>query len=269
MMGRTGWIAWVWLVGVLGLGSRDAYAGRLESVRSEVSGSSSSSSSSSDSSSSDSSCCYGSSSSSSSSTDVAVAPAPRLSFRRYPYAGGTGDFRYEARASDERARKRAGQVWTEGAWQGRGLWRSAAGLRIDGQYFGFDGDLSYYLEPAAKDALYLGTANLNIVPIHARRGIFRLGGGFNTMIDGRLPGEGHREYALGWNVTSSVDLFPAWPVVLSARADVGQLYHAFMGRARASVGVVLWRMEIYGGYEHTQIGKVGLGGPMLGIRLWL
>jgi hypothetical protein len=192
-----------------------------------------------------------------------------MRFRHYPYEGGSGDYLFTPRPTDEGTRKRAGQVWAEGAWQGRGLWRSAGGLRVDGQFFGVDGDLSYYLEPAAKDALYLGTANLNLIPIHARRGVLRLGGGFNTMIDGRLPGQGHREYALGWNVTSSFDLFPAWPVVLSARADVGQLYHAWMGRARASVGVMLWRMEIYGGYEHTQVGRVGMGGPMVGVRLWL
>ena len=41
------------------------------------------------------------------------------------------------------------------------------------------------------------------------------------------------------------------------------------GRARASVGVMLWRMELYGGYEHTQVGRVGMGGPMVGLRLWL
>jgi hypothetical protein len=176
---------------------------------------------------------------------------------------------FAPRSRDDRARKRAGQVWAEGAWQGRGLWRSAGGLRVDGQFFGIDGDLSYYLEPAARDALYLGTANLNLIPVRARRGIVRLGGGINTMIDGRVPGEGHREYALGWNVTSSFDLFPAWPVVFSGRADIGKLHHAWMGRARASVGVMLWRMEIFGGYEHTQVGRVGMGGPMLGIRLWL
>ena len=38
------------------------------------------------------------------------------------------------------------------AWQGKGLWRSAGGLRLDGPILGFDGDLSYYLEPAANDA---------------------------------------------------------------------------------------------------------------------
>lgn len=271
------------LVAVLGLWAGSAHAGKLDSVRSEVSGSSSSSdSSSSDSSSSssssssddsDSSCCtFGGGSSEGSA--IVTGPSSLLSarsarFRHYPYEGGTKDYLFAARAEDPHTRRWAGQVWSEGAWQGRGLWRTAGGLRIDSAFIGFDGDLSYYLEPAANDALYLGTANLSLIPFRGRHGLFRLGGGINTMIDGRVPGEGHREYALGWNVTTSLDLFPTWPVVLSARADVGQLYQAVMARGRASVGVMLWRMEIFGGYEHTQVGRVALAGPMLGIRLWL
>jgi hypothetical protein len=203
------------------------------------------------------------------SSDTNVVPAPTLYYRSYPYKGGSGDYLFQARPADKRPRRLAGQVWGEGAWQGRGLWRSAAGLRIDGLILGFDGDLSYYLEPAAKDALYLGTANLSLLPIRNRRGILRFGGGINSMIDGRVPGQGHREYALGWNVTSSFDLFPVWPLVISGRVDAGRLYHATMVRARASVGVMLWRMEIYGGYEHTQVDRIALGGPMVGIRLWI
>ncbi len=275
---KTGLVGWTLLVASLGLWPQRAQAGRLDSVRSEVSGSSDSSSSSSDSSSSydsdsssddsdsSGSCCT--SSSAGGSSDGFVT-RPGLRYRHYPYEGGSTNYMFTPRPTDTRARKRAAQVWGEGAWQGRGLWRSAGGLRIDGQFLGFDGDLSYYLEPAANDALYLGTANLNLIPLRTNRGILRLGGGLNTMIDGRVPAEGHREYALGWNVTSSLDLFPAWPVVISARGDVGRLYNAWMGRARASVGVMLWRMEIFGGYEHTQVGRVGLGGPMVGVRLWL
>ncbi|MCA9705106.1 MAG: hypothetical protein KDK70_04550 [Myxococcales bacterium] len=278
-MGRIGGLL---VAAVVGLGSAEAHAGRLDSVRSEVSGSSSSGSSSSSSGGSGSSsgssdwddgCCVGSTAGSTTTVSAGDAPprpaAPPMRFRHYPYEGGGAGYMFALRPGDDAARKRAAQVWAEGAWQGRGLWRSAGGLRLDGRIFGVDGDLSYYLEPAAHDALYLGTANLSVIPIHAERGLLRLGGGINTMIDGRLPGEGPREYALGWNITTSMDLFPAWPVVVSGRVDLGRLYQAWMGRARASVGVMLWRMEIYGGYEHTQVGRVGMGGPTLGIRVWI
>lgn len=273
-----GWMVraamWAAAMGLVLSFSTPAKAGRLDSVRSEVSGGSDGSSSDGSSSSS---CCdwdddddddY--SGSSVGSGDVVVGPhPPPLRYRRYPYEGGSGDYLFAPRPEDHGGRLLSGQVWGEGAWQGRGLWRSAGGLRLDGRFFGFDGDLSYYLEPAANDALYLGTANINLVPLRLRRGLWRVGGGVNTMIDGRLPGEGSREYALGWNVTTSLDLFPAWPVVVSGRLDLGRLHQAWMGRARGSVGVMLWRIEVYGGYEHTQVGSVGMGGPTVGVRLWL
>ncbi len=266
---------WTVVLAIACIWPATAHAGKLGSVRSEVSGSSSSSSSSSSgsssSSSSFSSCCDDDSSttSSSRSTDVPAAPAPRKTYRRYPYEGGTGDYIVPLAPGIRSSRSHAGQLWLEGAWQGKGLYRSAGGGRIDGQFFSFDGDLSFYLEPAANDALYLGTANLSLTPLRERRAIVRLGGGMNTMIDGRVPGEGPREYALGWNLTTSFELFPAWPVVISGRLDLGKLHAAWMGRARGSVGVMLWRMELFGGYEHTQVGSVGLGGPMAGLRLWL
>ena len=198
-----------------------------------------------------------------------LARRPWRYYRRFPYEGGARGYVHKDVTDDRPPRLYAARFSFEGAWQGDGLWRTAGGGRVDGRLLSVDGDLSYYLEPAAHDALYLGTGNVSVVLIRERRAIFRMGGGFNTMIDGRVPGEGRREYALGWNTTASLDLFPTWPIVVSARADLGKLYAAWMGRARGTVGVMLWRMEFYGGYEHTQVGSVGMGGPTVGVRLWL
>jgi len=256
-------------LGVLLLaGSLEARAGELEAARSEIrDGGGSSSSRSSDDDDDD----------SSGSSLFALAYAledaseTQTSFRSYPYQDGARGYRFETDPDDPDppGRRVAGRLWAEGAWLSRGLWRSGAGLRIDGQLFGFDGDLSYYLEPAARDALYLGTANLDVIPLHARRALWRFGGGISTMIDGRVPGQDTREYALGWNITSSLDLFPASPLVLSARIDAGRLHGAVMGRIRGTIGVALGRVHLYGGYAHTQVGTVGLGGPTLGLGLWL
>ncbi len=57
--------------------------------------------------------------------------------------------------------------------------------------------------------------------------------------------------------------------MISARLDRGTLYQLPVWRARATVGVVRDRFELYAGYEHTQIERVSLGGPALGLRLWL
>ncbi|MEM7153115.1 MAG: hypothetical protein AAF799_09740 [Myxococcota bacterium] len=283
-----------WMMGAvaavaLGAWPNTSMAGKLDSVRSEVSGSSSSSSSSGSSGSSDSSssssCCDWSSDDDGYSFGggggggVAFGASgggwAELEYRQYPYAHGARTYlsepidEDEADELEEPTRPRSGMVWAEGAVQGKDLWRGAGGLRYDGRRISLDGDLSYYVELPADDALYLGTANLSLIPVKTKRAILRLGGGVNTMIDGRVPGEGPREYALGWNVTGSLDLFPAWPIVLSGRVDAGRLYKAWVGRGRATLGVMVSRLEIFGGYEHMQVGKVGLGGPTFGLRVWL
>lgn len=192
---------------------------------------------------------------------------------RVPYSRGRPGVltlaRTEGDMADETPRRLSAAMWGEGAWAGRGLWRSGGGLRVDGQLFGADVDLSYYFEPKANDALYLGTANVNLMALRLPRVVWRMGMGVNTMIDGRVPGQGKREYALGWNTTTSAEIYPVYPFVLSMRFDGGWLYKAPMVRARATAGLVVWRFEIYGGYEHNQVGRVGLGGPTLGLRLWL
>ena len=238
---------------LLGAWPNTSMAGKLDSVRSEVSGSSSSSSSSgsSSSSSSDSSCCDWSSDDSSYSYGGGGGGVTfgasggggwgELEYRRYPYADGARTYLTEPTDGDEDeleepSRPRSGMVWAEGAIQGEGLWRGAGGLRYDGRRISLDGDLSYYLELPANDALYLGTANLSLIPLKTERAILRFGAGVNTMIDGRVPGEGPREYALGWNLTSSLDLFPAWPIVLSGRVDATS--HA--GRDGGEDGDLRW-----------------------------
>ena len=74
---------------------------------------------------------------------------------------------------------------------------------------------------------------------------------------------------MGWNVNTSLDAFPIKPFVISARLDRGTLYLTPVWRARASVGIVRERFELYAGYEHTQIERIPLGGPTVGLRLWL
>ena len=42
-----------------------------------------------------------------------------------------------------------------------------------------------------------------------------------------------------------------------------------MFRARATVGLVRERFELFAGYDHLQIERTALGGPLVGIRAWL
>jgi len=82
-----------------------------------------------------------------------------------------------------------------------------------------------------------------------------------------VPGEsGH---ARGWNVSTGVDIFPFDPIVMGGEVDVGRLGQAWLWRLRGTIGMQLSHAEIFAGYDHMQIGAASLGGPMLGLRLWL
>lgn len=259
-------------------------AGKLGAVRSEVRGSSNSSSSSSSSGSSSSSSgssggwFSGSSTSShgyhhhgSRSSDVSLhVPTTQARYGRYPYAKERRGYVVRVPGHDDNSPGRlfSGQLSGEGAYAGDGVWRSGVGLQLTFWRLGFDTNLSFYLEQPLRDALYLGSSNLTFALVLRPKLLWRLGGGANYMVDGRTPGQGHREYASGYNVTTSVDVFPFRPIVLSGRFDAGMIFAAPVVSLRGSVGVVLRGFELYGGYEFKTVGNVPLSGPMAGLRAW-
>lgn len=170
---------------------------------------------------------------------------------------------------EEGQRRVAGRLEAEGAYLYKGLWRSGVGARVGAPRVDVDSQLSFYLDVPNRDALYLGDTTLNFAPVAEPRVVWRVGAGARYMLDARVPGAGPREHAMGWNLSTSLDAFPRAPFVISARLDRGTLYQTPVWRARATVGVVRQRFELYAGYEHTQIERVPLGGPTLGLRLWL
>lgn len=202
-------------------------------------------------------------------------PPPRPPFERYVHR-----FPYEARKDGwvvdpwtssvrDRRRRVAGRLEAEGAYLYRGLWRTGVAARVGTPRLDMDSQMSFYADIPNRDALYLGDTSLNLAPVAEPRVVWRVGVGARYMLDARLPGSGPREYAMGWNVSTSLDAFPARPFVISARVDRGTLYHTAVWRARATVGIVRERFELYAGYEHTQIERIPLGGPAVGLRLWL
>jgi len=202
-------------------------------------------------------------------------PPPRPPFQRFVHR-----WPYEARASGwvvdpwtagqrPDQRRVTGRLETEGAYLYRGLWRTGVAARVGTPRVDVDTQMSFYLDVPNRDALYLGDTSINIAPVAEPRLVWRVGAGTRYMLDARLPGPGPREYAMGWNFNTSLDAFPCKPFVISARLDRGTLYHTPVWRARATVGIVRERFELYAGYEHTQIERVALGGPTVGLRLWL
>ncbi len=189
---------------------------------------------------------------------------------RWPYDRGGPGWVVDPWDRDAAKHRRVtGRLEAEGAYLYRGLWRTGAAARVGTARVDVDTQLSFYLDRPNTDALYLGDTSLNIAPVVRPRLVWRLGAGARYMLDARLPGSGPREYSAGWNFSTSLDAFPVRPFVISARLDRGTLYQTPVWRARATIGVVRERFELYAGYEHTQIERVPLGGPAIGLRLWL
>ena len=166
-------------------------------------------------------------------------------------------------------RRIGARLAAEGSYLYRGLVRSGVSGRLGTARLDVDSQLSFYLQTPARDALYLGDTTLNFAPVVLPQLVWRVGLGARYMLDARLPGAGPREYAAGWNVSTSLDAFPGKPWVLSARVDRGMLYQTPVWRARATVGMIYRRVELFAGYDHTQVEKVSLGGPLVGLRAWL
>lgn len=199
---------------------------------------------------------------------------------RPPFQRLVGRFPYEARragwvvdptkANLKEHRRISGRAAVEGSYQFGGLWRSGFAARIGSPRLDVDTQMSFYIESDRSDAMYLGDTTLNFAPVALPGVVWRVGLGARYMLDARLPGEpGAREYAAGWNFSTSLDVFPGKPFVISARLDRGMLYETPVWRARGTVGMVYRRFELFAGYDHTQIKNVALGGPMLGLRAWL
>jgi len=59
--------------------------------------------------------------------------------------------------------------------------------------------------------------------------------------------------------------------------DIGSLGDAVVLQIRGTLGVIIGRAEIFAGYDHVAMKStidqrspgVGLGGPVLGLRVWL
>ena len=92
-------------------------------------------------------------------------------------------------------------------------------------------------------------------------GQFRAGLGINWLND---PSQTN----LGFNFTYGADIFPAKPWVFSAVLDAGTLGHAGLFRFRTTAGVAYRSVELYTGYEYTDIGSVHWNGLIGGVRLW-
>jgi hypothetical protein len=121
--------------------------------------------------------------------------------------------------------------------------------------------LSERLAGGGEDQLWNGDCNLTWRFAQSDHAQFRAGLGMNWLND---PAETN----IGFNFTYGADLFLARPFVLSAVLDAGTLGHAGLFRFRTTAGVIYRSVELYSGYEYTDIGTVHWNGLVGGVRLW-
>jgi len=209
--------------------------------------------------------------------------APR--FEDYPYSRGSNglvvypapeptDAVVEPPMDDESAvleapapgKPIAGQIRAEGSYILGGVYRGGLvarlmtpfRLELDGNFFAF----AEPLDDGSVDRSTFGNAHLGVRFAESEHVQFR-------------TGLGYRQYADQRSIEPGIDFFYGFEaelgahLVLAAGVNAGSAGHAFVGQARASLGVMIGRFEIYAGYDHVSIGGVALGGPTAGIQAWL
>ncbi|MBL4685043.1 MAG: hypothetical protein JKY37_10670 [Nannocystaceae bacterium] len=191
-------------------------------------------------------------------------------YNRTPYHNGADGLvqRVPQKEKDERGRMWSTQLNIETGYLGKNVWKTGFGLDFDYWRLGIGSDLDWLVEGRFRDAMYLGSTNARITVIMRPRMRVRVGGGAQYMIDGRTPGQGHREYATGPNITADIEIFPVQPFTVSARVDYGTLYKAPSALAQVTVGAVFRGVQVYAGYEYRRVGDVAMQGPLAGIRVW-
>lgn len=77
----------------------------------------------------------------------------------------------------------------------------------------------------------------------------------------------------GADLLYGVDIYGRKPIVTRLEFHAGSLRRTFVGQFRGTLGVMVGRAEIYGGYDHTYLSDgsdagVRLRGPIAGARGW-
>ena len=118
------------------------------------------------------------------------------------------------------------------------------------------------LPEGGTDRLWMGTFDVSFLFAQSQYAQFRAGVGLRTLLDSIQGNE------FGFNALYAMDFYPARPLVLSMRADIGSVGEALVARARATAGVILGHVELFAGFDQTWLGPEAFGGPLVGVRLW-
>lgn len=195
-------------------------------------------------------------------------------FRKYPYADGqdaylavpkdesSGESGYDARAV---GRSWSVQAAVEEGYDFEDVSFTTFTLRADtSSRWGLDASLSLLREDlptGGTDELALGDVNLRFRFAQSERAQWHVGIGMRYMTDDLGTEE-------GINFIYGADFFPKEPWVLSGSVELGTLGHATVVEARATLGMMFDRWELYAGWNHLSIDDTTINGPVAGLRLW-
>ena len=165
-----------------------------------------------------------------------------------------------------------GTAWLEAGASSRHLGRGGIGVRLSLWRLGVESDLSWIGRQPAHGT-YFGTVNSTLLLIMRPRILWRAGFGVAYVADPGALGVSHLPTNVGANLTSSVDIFPYKPLILSGQVDYSMFQEkreqAAMLHTRGTVGIMLPKsLELYAGYDYRRIGKLVLQGPTFGVRYW-
>lgn len=186
--------------------------------------------------------------------------APDYAYSPYPYAepgGSPRTWRLDATA--------------EGAYAFNDTARTNAGLRMFSGALELSASANLFLAPYGTGATvfgttvetaWLGDVGASLASPTADGVHFHYGGGVLYWNNGG-------QAATGGYGSYGIDFFPTSPVIISTVAKVGGLGGEWYFDLRGTAGVSLGQIEAYVGYSHLRVGGVSLGGPLMGIRMWL
>lgn len=199
----------------------------------------------------------------------------RPAFARYPYEKRsaaslpyTGWVHRTKRSPGAQTKSWSLRVAVEGAYLGDDLWRSAWDIELAWRRLSLRSETGFYIERGFADALWMGSVVGYVAFVMQPKVVWRIGLGPSYMVDARRLDDPKRFDAAGIDGSTTLDVFPVRPLVLSGRADVGRLGKALTVSARATLGFMVRRFEGYGGYEYRAVGSVKARGPVFGVRVW-
>jgi hypothetical protein len=223
----------------------------------------------------------------SSSTEATPAPpshagrtVPR--FSNHPYEDrDVGRVERRPAQTGAQARMFAGHGWVEAGFAGRKGVRFDHGVQISYWRVALDANVGLTarrdVDNAADPVMFRGTdlyntmnasSNLMIAPVMRPRIIWYVGGGGRSISDMETDDNGRHRLHLATNFTTRADIFPVFPLVVSARMDYARFGDAPYVKARTTAGVMGNRAEFYAGYQIEVINAHPFHGPQFGMRLW-